>query len=218
MTKPFILPPPGSLAPADNSDPLPFYYRPLIGALYKARLDVGLQMLPERCDSLLEIGYGSGILMPSLAARCNHLFGVDIHSKNLEVGQALQRLGITPTLLSHDARQLPFSDGRFDVIVAFSFLEHVKPLEPFLKEMWRVLRTPGHLILGMPMVNKLFNRLFPLIGFSGIEDHHISSPPDLVHSLKILRWEWTERGMPAFLPSALRFYRVFHINKRDDPI
>lgn len=213
MNKSFILPPPGSLQPTNASDPLRFYYLPLIGALYKARLDVGLRLLPERCDSLLEIGYGSGILMPSLSTRCDHLFGVDIHPRYEEVGKALLRLGVNATLISHDARQLPFPDGRFNVIVAFSFLEHVKPLNPFLNEMWRVLRPGGHILLGMPMVNKWFNALFPLIGCNNIEDLHITSPNDVREEISRMKIAFTENGMPHVFPKLLRFYTTFSIVK-----
>jgi len=61
------LPPAGTLVPNNDVDPLRFYYRPLIGRVFRARIDAGLALLSGRYRRLLEIGYGSGLLMPTLA-------------------------------------------------------------------------------------------------------------------------------------------------------
>ena len=41
MSLQFDLPAPGRLRPNDHKDPLPYYYRPLTGWLYRHRLQMG---------------------------------------------------------------------------------------------------------------------------------------------------------------------------------
>ncbi len=39
------LPAPGTLAPIGESDPLRFYYKPLVGRIFQARINLGLGLL-----------------------------------------------------------------------------------------------------------------------------------------------------------------------------
>lgn len=69
---------------------------------------------------------------------------------------------IFPLDVEHDT--LPFSDESVDVIIANQILEHTKELFWIVHEMTRVLRVGGHLILGVPNVASLHNRLLLLAG------------------------------------------------------
>src|SRR5947207_14979409 len=69
------LPPKGVLHPNDDRDPLPYYYHPLVGWLYRRRLQMGLGMLPAGGTRVLEIGVGSDVLVPTLTARCRETPG-----------------------------------------------------------------------------------------------------------------------------------------------
>src|SRR5689334_18622004 len=120
----FELPPAGTLVPNNDVDPLPYYYKPLIGRVFQARLDAGLQLLDGRFRRLLEIGYGSGLLMPTLAAACDELYGIDLEREPPELRARLRTLGVAPReLVQADVRSLPFSDAMFDGAVAFSIFE-----------------------------------------------------------------------------------------------
>ena len=177
------LPPRGALSPNNAVDPLPYYYRPLTGPLFVARLNAGLRLLDGRFTRLCEIGYGSGLLMPTLAAVCDELYGVDRKREPPGLRARLAALGVTPrALVQADAQAMPFSDGFFDGVIAFSIFEHLRPAElgPALAEMARVLRPGGRLLVGCPAVHKLMNAAFSAIGFAGIEHHHFSSIADVV--------------------------------------
>lgn len=215
MTHHLILPPQDALIRIGSADPLPYYYKPVVGRLYQHRINVGLRHLPDHCGELLDIGYGSGILLPTLAARCTSLTGIDIHPHSTAVAERLRKIGVTAKLISADARKLPYPNASFDVIVAFSFMEHVAPIEPFITEMLRVLKPQGRIVLGMPMVNKAFNALFPLIGYFNIEDQHITSPSDVRKELRRQHLSFIEDGIPAIGPSWTRIYTIFEIRKAD---
>ncbi|HEV2715028.1 MAG TPA: class I SAM-dependent methyltransferase, partial [Terriglobales bacterium] len=52
------------------------------------------------------------------------------------------------------ARNLPFADGRFDAVFSISVIEHIpgRGDEAALREMWRVLRSGGRLIITIPFL------------------------------------------------------------------
>jgi len=208
-----ILPPCGSLASGGPVDPLPYYYQPIIGMAYRARMNVGLRCLPETCDKILDVGYGSGLLMPTLAKHARELHGVDIHPRAKEVTESLERLGIKATLSQGDARTIPYPDEHFDVVLTFSFLDYVRPVGPYIDEMARVLKRGGKMILGIPKANWLFNHLYKLVGYATVDHLHISSPTDVRNHLKTLPFRIKESGLPHWSPNALRLYHVFEVFK-----
>ena len=48
------------------------------------------------------------------------------------------------------ALQLPFRDRSLDAVVAFEVIEHLPDVAAALDEMRRVVRRPGHIIIGLP--------------------------------------------------------------------
>lgn len=196
------LPPPGVLVPNNAVDPLPYYYRPLVGKVFAARLNTGLRLLDGRFPRLLEIGYGSGLLMPTLATTCDELYGLDLEPEPTGLRERLGRLGVAPAgLVQANARSMPFDDGFFDAIVAFSIFEHLRAheLELTLAECARVLGPDGRLLVGCPAVHKLMNAAFATIGFSGIEHHHFSDIADVVAAAA----PWFAVQRRAALPSVM---------------
>jgi SAM-dependent methyltransferase len=196
------LPPPGVLVPNNAVDPLPYYYRPLLGRVFAARLNSGLRLLDGRYHRLLEIGYGSGLLMPTLATTCDEFYGLDLEREPEGLRERLGRLGVRPhALVQANARSMPFDDGFFEIVIAFSIFEHLRAheLELTLAECARVLRPEGRLLVGCPAVHKLMNAAFATIGFTGIEDHHFSTIADVVAAAA--PWFSVERR--AALPSLM---------------
>jgi SAM-dependent methyltransferase len=197
------LPPPGVLLPNNAVDPLPFYYRPLLGKVFRARLNTGLRLLDGHYARLLEIGYGSGLLMPTLASACDELYGLDREEEPAGLRARLLRLGVAPrALVQATAQAMPFDPGFFDAVVAFSIFEHLRAgeLGPTLGEVARVLAPGGRLLVGCPAVHRLMNAAFATIGFSGIEEHHFSTIADVVDAAA--PWFSVERH--AALPAMMR--------------
>src|SRR5438132_1656136 len=97
----FSLPPKGSLSPNGPNDPHAYYYMPLIGRLFTARINLGLRLLQglPRPHRALEVGYGSGLMMPTLCRLADQVCGLDRDSGPAEVSVTLARLGIHPQRL-----------------------------------------------------------------------------------------------------------------------
>lgn len=212
MTARFNLPPQGALQPNDDQhDPLPYYYKPVVGALYRRRIECGLELLSPPYESILELGYGSGLLMPTLAQIGGRIAGVDICSDPARVGAALEKLGVKASLKQGDICSMDYPGDSFDLVVAFSIFEHVADPVPALKAIRRILRPGGHLLVGMPRVDKFMARLFPLIGYRVIEEHHVSNHRDFaVHATRLFDPAGF-KTMPSFVPSwaALYFNMLF---------
>ena len=108
---------------------------------------------------ILDVGCGNGYQMAPLT-RTNIVYGLDISEANIE--KALSK-GIKARL--HDVEQrFPFEDDFFDVVVCSEILEHLFSPEKVLEECYRVLKSSGTLIVTVPNLYCLRNRLSILMG------------------------------------------------------
>lgn len=191
------LPPKGTLQPNDAHDPLPYYYHPWVGWLYRHRLQLGLDMLPTGGARVLEIGVGSGVLVPTLTRRYREYTGSDLVLR--EGLQDLVSKGCTAEFRSADLLRDDLPEGHFDAIVCFSVLEHIRDVDGAARGLARALAPEGTLVVGYPMVNRMMSRAFDLIGFKGIDDHHVSTPAEIERALSgVLK----RTGRAAFPPAA----------------
>jgi ubiquinone/menaquinone biosynthesis C-methylase UbiE len=134
--------------PVDEAD---WVYRPFLGLIARLRFNMILKLLADRhCGRLLEIGYGSGVLLPELRLRCEELHGIDPHPMPEAVTQALERNGTSAFLKTSGAESLPYPDGFFDIVVAVSALEFVTDLGTVCREVKRVLKPDGRFFFVTP--------------------------------------------------------------------
>jgi ubiquinone/menaquinone biosynthesis C-methylase UbiE len=73
-----------------------------------------------------------------------------------------------------DGRFLPFKEESFDVVLALEILPDVSDLRPFLRELSRVIRTGGQLIVSAINKNSLLHKVFIRFG-GGYENFHFHS-------------------------------------------
>jgi SAM-dependent methyltransferase len=141
-----------------NVDHADWNYRPFLGRIQRLRFECALRLLGERrFDRLLEVGYGSGVFMPSLMKRCRRLYGVDVHDRADEVGQVLRAYDVGAELHQCGVGRMPFPDAFFDGIVSVSALEFVDDLEAGCREMRRVLSPYGVLVIVTPRATPLLD-------------------------------------------------------------
>jgi SAM-dependent methyltransferase len=134
--------------PVDQAD---WNYRPLLGSIQRARFRLALSLLPApRVERLLEIGYGSGVFLPTLAEHCDELFGVDVHDRDREVANVLSSVGVRARLFGGGGEAVPLPSGSIDCILAISALEFVQDLPAICREVTRLLRRGGSFIVVTP--------------------------------------------------------------------
>ena len=213
----FELPPEGALGVNhEQDDPLPYYYRPLVGWFYRNRIEAGLSLLQPPFERVLEVGYGSGILLPTLAKLGQELHGVDLASDPAAVGARLERLGVRARLAKADLCQWQEARGQFDLAVAFSVLEHIADPAAALAAIAQVLKPGGLLLVGMPRVDRAMSKLFPLIGYHDIDNHHVTSHRDVLRAAPTCFQLVRTRVFPPLCPAWAGLYFNMLFRKRDD--
>lgn len=134
--------------PVDHAD---WNYVGLLGAISRIRFRLVDYLLRGcKAERLLEIGYGSGILLPELKRHAREVFGIDIHPAGGRVAVRIAAHHTTAELCQASASALPFASESFDAIVTLSTLEFVADLENACREISRVLTTDGRLVVVLP--------------------------------------------------------------------
>jgi SAM-dependent methyltransferase len=94
---------------------------------------------------ILDVGCGTGTMLTHLA-RYGKAQGIDVDEEAIgycrERGLADVRLGA--------AEHLPFDDGSFDLVTALDVVEHLDDDVAALREIWRVLRPGGQILMTVP--------------------------------------------------------------------
>jgi SAM-dependent methyltransferase len=200
------LPAKGVLRPNDAHDPLPFYYHPWVGWLYRHRLQMGLDLLPEGGRRVLEVGVGSGVLVPTLTARYPEYTGTDLvlaPGLEAQVAPACRATFRQADLL----RDGDLPADHFDAIVCFSVLEHIRDADGAARGLARALAPGGTLVTGYPMVSRLMTRAFDLIGYRGIDDHHVSPPAAISAALRRVLTPVRRAAFPPLAPVPAALYQ-----------
>ena len=107
---------------------------------------------PKKDDKFLEIGFGSGIFIKKYISDVSRIAGIDhsedmvtlasdINRKLVESGKAEFRQGF--------ASSLPWADNEFTVVAAIEVFFFLDETEKTLKEIFRVLKPGGRLIIEM---------------------------------------------------------------------
>lgn len=204
----FILPAKSSIQPNGPNDPLLFYYKPIIGTFYRKRMEQAVSLLSTSYKSILEIGYGSGILMPTLCSLSNNVVGLDLNSKPEKVKSDLKKIGCAPVLLKKSLQDINFPDNEFDLIISISTFEHIKlhDIESVCKKLFNILTPGGKLLIGMPRVDKFMGKMFSLIGFPKINEHHITTHKEFISVAEQYFKLESIKYMPSYLPKFAALY------------
>lgn len=192
-----------------------------------------LRLTPEA--KLLDVGCGTGRHLLELSRFPGTFIGLDLAREDLRKTQymfqltARQRPIVADVdLMQGDGEQLPFDDGLFDYVLCTETLEHVPDDRAVLRELVRVLRPGGVLVISVPdeYSERLLWRLSPRYSntpgghvriyrrkeISRLLQEHGAEPfvVQFCHSLESLRWlvhsvvdrEW---GNPGRITRAIRW-------------
>jgi len=123
------------------------------------RNEIMMSLAPEGQQlTAIDLGCGTGIMLDLLAKRYRRVVGLDASQEMLD-GFATDKLGDELMLLRGDMAALPVSDDTFDVVICRSALHHMDDEVGVLKEICRVLKPEGSLILGEPANDNVVTRL-----------------------------------------------------------
>lgn len=112
-------------------------------------------------SSFLDVGCGAGYsLMKATTEFGCEVQGIDPAPGEHGVGRFTEDLWKERPILQGNAENIPFLDSSFDIVYSSHVLEHVESESDSLKEMARVLKPDGRLIIGMPTASMAWLAFF----------------------------------------------------------
>ncbi len=151
-------------------------YDRVFGPVFQpSRIALAAAIAPRPGESVLEVGVGTGLLLPLYAGRCR-ITGIDLSAGMLDKARdRVAELGLPDVNLEvMDAGAMTFADDSFDVAVAAYVVTAVPDHRAVMNEMVRVVRPGGRILLlnhfvnGTPLLSTLERAVSPLcirVGF-----------------------------------------------------
>lgn len=104
---------------------------------------------PKPGERVLDAGCGTGRLCLELAELGLIVLGVDISGKMLD--EARRKTAGYPRvdLIQADINRIPFPSQTFDLVTAFTVLEFSAHQETAVRELWRLVRPKGRLVIAV---------------------------------------------------------------------
>ncbi len=205
-------------AGVDRNDPLRFYFCPILGKMFRRRIELCL----AECKGghrILEAGFGSGITFLNLHENYKEIYGLDLNAPVEDVTAVFGKRQVETHLQNGSVLSMPYPDDFFDTVLMISILEHLKPSDqvPAFREVRRVLKPGGQAIYGVPIERRLMVAMFWLLGFN-IHKHHFSTEKDVLNAansvLEKVRVS-NMQGVPSLLGPV---YEIGHFIKKQQKL
>jgi SAM-dependent methyltransferase len=122
------------------------------------RVDRALQLLSSG-ERLLDIGCGTGVLPARARDRFRDVHGVDVAEAPVRIAR---RQGVVASIVNLNDQGLPYEDSYFDAVTILGVLHLLYDMRSALREIHRVLRPNGELIVAVPNMRALW-RVYRLL-------------------------------------------------------
>lgn len=130
-------------------------YDRVFGRVFQdSRVVLAAAIEPRPGENVLEVGVGTGLLLPLYADRCR-VTGIDLSAGMLDKArERVDQLGLQDvTLEQMDAGAMTFADDSFDIAVAAYVVTAVPDYRAVMNEIVRVVRPGGRILLLNHFVN-----------------------------------------------------------------
>ncbi len=138
-------------------------------------LDKNLRTYQPR--NLLDVGCNIGNITIQIGKyfnlNANDIHGVDINDQYI----ASARKIFKAERVDVESEPLPYNDNTFDLVICSQLLEHLKDYRKVIDDIIRVSKKNGYIILGIPNLAHLINRIYLVFGIQplciNIESFHL---------------------------------------------
>jgi SAM-dependent methyltransferase len=100
----------------------------------------------------LDVGCGNGFVTELVGAECDEVVGIDVEPTRLEDFRDHAEGNARITVLLMSAASMRFSSNYFSLITCFEVLEHVPDLSACVREICRVCKPGGAVVISVPQV------------------------------------------------------------------
>jgi len=114
--------------------------------------------LLDKGERLLDIGCGDGTLGHFAKNKYKEVYGIDISEEALRIAE---KRGIIVKKVNLNEEKLPFENEYFDAVTCLDVIEHVFEPRDLIKEINRVLKRGGILIISTPNI-RYWRHIFSL--------------------------------------------------------
>jgi len=115
------------------------------------------ELNPKENESILDVGCGSGFFAREAAKRHAKVVALDMSENMLKVAKEFaKRENLNIKFVIGDAKNLHFKDSSFDKLIAVDLIEHLTNPEIFIKEIGRVIKSGGKVVLAWPHSKSLY--------------------------------------------------------------
>lgn len=140
------------------------------GYALRVRKKTVLELIDKSKGKVLDVGCGPGIMVKELVEMGYLFWGVDASSGMID--QCQNNFGQTKDLHFSvgDATDLKFSDKFFDLVICMGVIDRIEKYELAIKEMMRVIKKDGMLIITFPNLYSPFTAwrtfvFYPIVRF-----------------------------------------------------
>lgn len=116
----------------------------MVGPVFRAGADLIERTMPR--GRLLDVGTGYGFFLALMQSRGWETMGLEVSPSGVQYGR--KRWGLS--ILSQPWQEAAFQEGEFDVVTAFYVVEHLPDPMAFLREVHRILRPGGMILVRYP--------------------------------------------------------------------
>lgn len=121
----------------------------------------------HEADHVLDVAIGTGDLAISMCEhkKTHHVIGIDLSNEMMRIGKEKAH-GLPITFQEASALDMPFENGQFDAVTCSFGCRNFFNLSQGLKEMVRVLRTDGEMLIlefsypSNPLIRRLYDWYF----------------------------------------------------------
>lgn len=119
------------------------------------RVDAAVRLLAGG-GRFLDLGCGAGTLGQAVAGRYGEVHGLDL--SEVAVAAAARR-GIRARTWDLERTPYPFDDASFDAVAMLSVIQYVLEPAPVLREVARIVRPDGQVLIGFPNMRAVWRIL-----------------------------------------------------------